>query len=392
LFWLLFRFHNVLLLLLTAIILSTALEPLIKRLGALGIGRPAALIIILILFVVIMVLFLWLATPTVTSQGTAINNSFGEGYALLREQLREMPNVIVHRLLLILPHDLPSFIQAASEESSTTVETPMPSILEQSGALLRTGFSLVAIMLLTIYWTLDGEHIRRAAMLLVPIQKRNEVRTLLDEVSNSLGSYIAGQGILGLSIGTLALVAYSLIGLPNALFLAIFAGLMELVPVVGPFIGAAPAVLIALTISPTTALWVIIATVVIQQLENNLLVPRVMRRTIGVNPLVTMMALIGFSTLFGVLGALIALPLAAIIQLLLDRYVLTSEIEAPLDDGRNRLSLLHYETNELVADVRNYIRHKTSEPSAQSDILEDEVEAIALELQSLLATEEQALR
>jgi hypothetical protein len=150
--------------------------------------------------------------------------------------------------------------------------------------------------------------------------------------------------------------------------------------------------LIALTISPISALWVVLATAVIQQIENNLLVPRVMKRAIGVSPLVTLLALIGFGSLFGILGALIALPVAAVIQLVLDRYVLSTDTLPQMDNGRDQLSRLRYETNQLVNDIRAYIRHKDSMPSAQSDTLEDEVEAIAIDLESYLAAQEQALR
>lgn len=388
-FWLLLRFHHVFLLLLAALILSTALEPLLRRLETRGISRSVALVLMLVLSVVLVGLFLWAALPTVFNQGSAISTALGDGYTLLVERVREAPSVIVRRVALTLPDDWQGLAQAMNQESAGPAETAAPGLMQQSGALFRAGFSVLAIVLLTFYWTLDGEHIRRSALLLVPRQQRDEVRSLWEEISSKLGSYLPGQAILSLSIGILALIAYLLIGLPNALVLAVFAGLMELVPVVGPFIGAIPAIVIALTISPVTAVWVVLATIVIQQLEGNLLVPRVMKRTIGVNPLVTMMALIGFSSLFGILGALIALPLAAIVQILLDRYVLKGGGEAATTTGRDRLSLLSYEANELVGDVRSYVRHKTVEPSAASDALEDEVEAIALELQSFLASREQ---
>jgi hypothetical protein len=85
------------------------------------------------------------------------------------------------------------------------------------------------------------------------------------------------------------------------------------------------------------------------------------------------------------LGALIALPLAAVIQLLLDRYLLDRESLEQMEPGRDRLSVLRYETNQLVQDVRNQVRHKEGVPSALSDEMEDEVEAIALDLESYLA-------
>src|SRR5687768_18546916 len=90
---------------------------------------------------------------------------------------------------------------------------------------------------------------------------------------------------------------------------------------VGPLLGAIPAALVALSIAPDKLIWVIIATVVIQQLENSLLVPRVMSKAVGVNPFVTLLSLFAFGSFFGVAGALMAIPIAAIIQLLLNHFV-----------------------------------------------------------------------
>jgi len=265
-------------------------------------------------------------------------------------------------------------------------------MLQQGQLLFRNIFPAIAIILLTIYWTLEGGRIRHAGLMLVPIQKRSDARELVDEISSRLSGYIIGQGILCLIIGVLALIAYTIIGLPNALFLAIFAGIMEAVPVVGPFIGAIPAIIIALTISPISALWVVVATVVIQQLENNLLVPRVMKRAIGVSPLVSILALLALGSMYGILGALVALPLAAIVQLLLGRFVLSADVEPdPLKAGRDRLSLLRYETHQLVQDVRGQVRKKDTVPSELTDFVEDELEAIALDLESYLAGREKVL-
>jgi hypothetical protein len=97
--------------------------------------------------------------------------------------------------------------------------------------------------------------------------------------------------------------------------------------------------------------------------------------------------LLAFGSLYGILGALIALPLASVIQLLLNRFLLARESLVQEEAGRDQLSLLRYETNQLVQDIRNQIRHKDSEPSAMADALEDEVEALALDLEGYLAAQ-----
>jgi hypothetical protein len=190
-------------------------------------------------------------------------------------------------------------------------------------------------------------------------------------------------------IGILALVAYLLIGLPNALMLAVLAGVFEAVPMIGPLLGAIPAGLVALSISPVKLVWVIVATVVIQQLENSLLVPRVMRKAVGVNPFVSLLAIFAFSSLFGIAGALMAIPMAAIIQLLLDRFVFhPAAMDPEVSAGRDSVSRLRYEAQDLAQDLRKQARHRKRGSDLtvkQIDQVMDEIETITTDLDALLA-------
>lgn len=384
-FWLLWRFQTVLLLLVTAVILSTAVRPGVLWLEKRGVPKPAGILLIFSLIGVMLSLLIWYSLPLLAEQGSTIMQNLAEGYRSFRLSLQRLPNVLVRRLLFILPAELSDLRQFSGELPVSESETAL-TVEEGQGFRVVNGLlQFVAVAILTFYWTLEGSRIKQAAYLLVPLQKRDNVRALVQEIEAKVSGYLLGQGLLCLIIGSLAFVAYTLIGLPNALLLALFAGLLEAVPVVGPFLGAVPAMIVGLSISPVTALWVVVATAVIQQLENSFLVPRVMKRTIGVRPLVTLLALLAFGSVFGVLGALIALPLAAVIQLLLDRYLLDRESLAQKEPGRDRLSVLRYEANQLVQDVRNQVRHKDEMPSALADGLEDEVEAIALDLESYLA-------
>jgi hypothetical protein len=184
-------------------------------------------------------------------------------------------------------------------------------------------------------------------------------------------------------------VAYLLIGLPNAFVLAIAAGVMEAVPMVGPALGAVPAGLVALSISPNKFILVIIASIVIQQIENTLLVPRIVRRTVGVNPFVTLLAIFAFSSLFGIAGALMAIPLAAVIQLLLNHFVFQpTTVELEPSEGRDYASRLRYETQNLIQDLRKQARHKkggSDEKIVRIEQVMDEIETITANLDTLLA-------
>jgi hypothetical protein len=164
---------------------------------------------------------------------------------------------------------------------------------------------------------------------------------------------------------------------------------MEVVPIIGPLLGAIPAALVGLSLGPDKLVWVIVATVVIQQLENSLLVPRVMSKAVGVNPFVSLLALFAFSSLLGFAGALMAIPMAALIQLLLDRFVFgPAAIEPEVSTGRDYASRLRYEAQDLAQDLRGQARLKKGGSDLrikQTDHVLDEIEAITTDLDSLLA-------
>jgi predicted PurR-regulated permease PerM len=253
----------------------------------------------------------------------------------------------------------------------------------------RVTCTAIVILVLPFYWIMDGPRIIQSLLLLIPQDQRESVRELISEMETKVSSYIAGQGVLCLVIGIMSLLAYLLMGLPNALALALAAGAMEAVPMVGPLLGAIPAGLVALSIAPAKLIWVIIATIVIQQLENSLLVPRIMRKAIGVNPFVTLLALFAFSSLFGIAGAFMAIPIAAIIQLLLDRFVFQAVIMEPeVPDGRDYTSRLRYEAQNLAQDLRKQARLKKEGSNLsikQMDQIMDEIENITTDLDALLA-------
>ncbi|RPJ40492.1 MAG: AI-2E family transporter, partial [Chloroflexi bacterium] len=198
-----------------------------------------------------------------------------------------------------------------------------------------------------------------------------------------------GLAILLLAVGVLSTIAFVSIGLPNALLLGIAAGLLEIVPLIGPALGAIPALLVAASTDPTKVIWVLGAYILIQFAESHFLVPRVMDRTVGVNPVASLLAFVAFGSIFGFAGAILAVPLAAVIQLILNHFVFEAN---PIDQvpltGRSGLSTLRYEAQDLVQDIRKQIRGKEAEVTAREDRIEDAMEAIAQDLDSILAQSE----
>lgn len=394
-FWLAFRFYLVILIVLAGIIISLALSPAVDRLKARGIPAGVAVGLIYVLLFIVGALFLRFGVPLIADQAATISAQLGEGYTSIRQELREAPNLLVQRLAESLPEAL-SLSDARNGEGPTNgaaneegAASPVGSALHYAGLGAKVLFLTGAIFLIAFFWTIESERIKRSGVALLPLNRRDSARELIDEIEQRVGSYVIGQLLLSLIMGSLALVAYLIIGLPYALVLALFVAVMEIIPLIGPIIGAVPAVVIGFSISPTTALWAIVASLVIHQLESNVFGPRVMKRTLGMRPLVTLLALTAFGTLFGVLGAIVALPLASVLQLLFDRLLVEAPSRGEDSVERDRIGLLRYETQELVEDVRKMIRRREGEsPEAgedESETVEDTLEAIALDLDGLLA-------
>ncbi|HSM56784.1 MAG TPA: AI-2E family transporter [Candidatus Sulfomarinibacteraceae bacterium] len=385
-FWLLLTFHNIFFLFFVAIVLSTAIKPAVDWMHRRGLPRPVGVIVVYLLVLVAVGLLALLVAPLLIEQTTRITSAIPQAYRSMRDQMMMLPNLLSMRLAMALPSELPGFGPPDTVGTEEEARVAVSQAIQGLGIIIRSVLFITVTLLLALYWTLEGPRIQRAALILLPMEKRERGREILLTIEDRLGRYIVGQGILVLTIAILSLIAYLLIGLPYALVLAVIAGIMELVPLIGPGLGAIPAAIIALSIDPTKAIWVVVATLVIQQLENNLLVPRIMNRAVGVNPLLTLLAFIALSSLFGITGALVAVPVAAVAQLLVDRFVLEPEALIEREPGgRDYLSVLRYEAQEYVRDVRRRAQNRAQSESEDEQALADSLEAIAAELDTILA-------
>jgi predicted PurR-regulated permease PerM len=385
--WVLYRFNQVIFLFFIAVVMGTVIRPVVAWLHRRKIPPTMAAILVYVLLLAILIGFILLLYPLIADQSGKITAALPGYYSGLREWLVNNPNQLIVRLGEFLPTTL-SISQPVQQTGPQMLATAGQAIGYVSTAA-NTIFTATAVLLLAFYWTLYGTRTIQSLLLLVPSDRRESISDLISVMETKLSSYLAGQAVLCLVIGAMALVSYLLIGLPNALVLALVAGMMEAVPMVGPILGAVPAAVIALSISPSKLIWVIVATVVIQQLENSLLVPRVHRKSVGVNPFVSLLAIFAFSFLFGIIGALMAIPMAAIIQLLLDHFVFHPATSAPeVSTGRDYASRLRYEAQELAQGMRTQARlskEGSDRSIKQTDQVMDEIEAITNDLDALLA-------
>ncbi|HEX2911940.1 MAG TPA: AI-2E family transporter [Chloroflexia bacterium] len=179
-------------------------------------------------------------------------------------------------------------------------------------------FSFITVFVIAYYWINEESGVRRFILSLFARKHRSEVRNIWEEIEQKLGAWVRGQLLMMLLIGVISGIGYTVMGLPFSLGLGVFAGLTEIIPVIGPFLGGGAAMLVALTQSLPLAIIVVVFVFILQFFEGNVLVPKVMQHAVGVSSLTVIIGLLVGSTLAGIAGAAIAVPVAATIQVVVN--------------------------------------------------------------------------
>lgn len=177
-------------------------------------------------------------------------------------------------------------------------------------------FGIVTILILTFYLLVEAENLRATFLRLFRRDRRARVAAASREVTVKVSAWLGGQLLLGTIIGTTSAIGLWALGVPFFYVLALISGVGELIPVVGPVLSAIPALAVAATISLKTVFFVLIFFILQQQLENHVLVPKVMSRQVGVSPVIVIVALLIGGELLGIVGAILAVPTAAILQVI----------------------------------------------------------------------------
>ncbi len=314
--WFLIQIRSILLLLILGILVGAAMDPLVYRLRQRGLSRGQAIATIYLIIAASLGLSLYLVTPPLIDQATAFYNNTQEEPTLfddLRTRAATSGN---------------GFIQTTGPRTINRIEDAYNSLLTSPGtvgsqaltvltSVLGVLFTTVSVLIVAFYWMTEKALIKRVVLGLFPLDKRDRAHTTWDGIEARIGGWTRGQLILMLVIGVLSGIAYFAMGLRFWLPLAIFAGITELIPFVGPFLGGGAAFIVALTDSWQKALIVVAFVVVLQQIEGNVLVPRVMQNAVGMTPLTVILAVLTGSVLLGPFGAVLAIPVGAAVQVLI---------------------------------------------------------------------------
>jgi predicted PurR-regulated permease PerM len=203
--------------------------------------------------------------------------------------------------------NLQNFLDRVSEKLTQAASSVFATTVGIFGGLV----SSMVILVISFYLAVQERGVKKFLMSLTPIEHQAYISDLVERIQMKMGGWLRGQLLLILIVGLLTFIGLSLLGVKYALVLALIAGLLEIIPYIGPIMATVPAVILAFFQSPSLALLVILLYAVIQQLENHIIVPQVMRKTVGLNPIIIIIVMLVGAKLAGIIGIILAVPIAA---------------------------------------------------------------------------------
>jgi len=295
--------QDILAILFIAVILSSAIDPWVDWMQKRGLPRTLGISLIYLLMLGVLGTAVYLIIPPIMEQANQLARDLPTYVDRLGEFLSRFRDyTAAHGWLDNIKNSLGSStsnLQAAAGNAFTAIFNFFGGI-----------FSLIIVLVITFYMIVEENAVRKLVWSLTPEQHQSYIMDLFNRVQRKMGLWLRGQLILCLIIFALTYLGLSILGVKYALILALIAGLTEFIPYLGPFLGGVPAVFLAFTQSPTLAIFVAILYIIVQQIENNFLTPKIMEKAVGLNPIVSIAAImVGFS-IGGVIGALLSIPVA----------------------------------------------------------------------------------
>lgn len=362
------------------VLLATGLRPLMAWLQRLRLPRHVAATLAIGALLASLVGVVALIAPLAAAQVVALATALPE---LLDNLQREL---LASRLALVrqLGAQLRMLSINAADPAEGSAATMVETALMLAPDVARGLFFAVSIVLFAYYWLLYRDRSVTGLLLLLNPERREAVETVWTQIESRIGAFVRGQIALAVVTGVCSLIGYWLVGLPYALVLALIAGLLEFIPFLGAIIATALAVTVGLSVSPELALLALGVGLIIQQLENNLLAPRIMEKAVGISPVLTLLAFVGFAALFGPIGGFVAVPLAAALQLMFRAWADRQSLQDVPGDERDELARLRYEVADLSQDLTRRLRERPDADEEPLDDPEERIEAVLVDLQLLL--------
>ena len=308
------RAQLVLVLVVLSILFATVIERPVAELNKRHVPRGLAILLMYAAIIGAIVLGSILASPLISDEATNFREEAPTQVRDLRDDWRGSENGILAGPGVNL---LDRVLTEIDNPSSPPQELTVGIVTGVGGGLLGA----LTVFVIAFYYLTEKALLRQLVIGQVRQESRERVTRTWDAVEAQVGRWLRGQFTLCLIIGSLSFIGYGVIGVRFWPLLGLWAGITEIIPIVGPWIGGVPAVIIAMTQSWDKAIMVAIFVVVLQFLENSILVPRVMRGAVGLSALTVFVAILAGTQMLGIVGALLAIPVAAAVQVVLSEYL-----------------------------------------------------------------------
>ncbi|MEF3312366.1 AI-2E family transporter [Paenibacillus sp. GYB004] len=293
-----------------ALIISYVLNPIVRLLNERKVPRTAAVLLIYAVFITSVVVVVMNLTPMFVKQ--------------LGELNEHMPELTVRAQGLfdglnenrLVPESVRNGINNALLKAEDALSTFISNLVNGIGSTINTLMVAFIVPFLAFYILKDYQLIEKTVLATVPRTHRKNAIKLVIDIDTALGNYIRGQFLVCLLVGLFAYLGYWLIGMPYALLLASIVAVFNIIPYLGPFFGAAPAIIMASTVSLKMVLFVVLVNFIVQILEGNVISPQVVGRTLHLHPLLIIFALLVGGKLAGIIGLILAVPVFAVLKVI----------------------------------------------------------------------------
>jgi len=310
------RIGTIFMLIIYAIALSYILNPLVNIIEKRGLKRSYSILIIFLVLIILIALALIAIVPKLSTEfgnlAKQLPSYFNRIYDYFNDLFAKYSRYI---------DNMPPEFQAIKEAILKNLNTIQADILNYLGNItgsMITAFSKIAsfiiVPILTFYFLRDKDYFKKKIILLIPKKQRKDIVQIGREIDRVLGKFIRGQLLVCAFVGISTSIALLIIGVDFAVIIGLVAGIADIIPYFGPVIGIFPAVIFALLEGPVKALWVIISFIIIQQLEGDIIAPKIVGESVGVHPVVIMLALLIGGSYFGIFGMLFAIPITIVIK------------------------------------------------------------------------------